>query len=290
MYKGIVCVLVAAVMWGTGGVAGQYLYTNHGTDPVWLVMVRQLVAGTLFLAYSKLVLKERLLSLLKEFPCSILVFSFPGILGAQLGYYYTISLCNAATATVLQYTAPIFILLWMSHVQGRRPSAKETLGVVLAFTGVFLIASHGRLDSLAISGEALVTGILSALAYALYSVQPRAMLERYATTTVIGWGQLLSGLFLLCFRNPFQPAGSWDITAVLVFAQLILGATVCTYALYLTGIKLIGPTKAALLSCAEPLSSIICMVLLLGTELTLPDLVGMGCIIFTVAMLSLQEK
>ncbi len=290
MYKGIVCVLLAAIMWGTGGVAGQFLYTYQGTDPVWLVMVRQLVAGTLFLAYSKLVLKEKLLALLREFPVSILIFSFPGILGAQLGYYYTISLCNAATATVLQYTAPIFVVLWMSYAEGRKPSGREMLGVVLAFAGVFLIASHGRMDSLAISGVALVTGLLSALAYALYSIQPRAMLERYATTTVIGWGQLLAGLFLICFRNPFEASGSWNLVEVLVFAHLIIGATVFTYALYLTGLKLIGPTRAALLSCAEPLSSIVCMVLLLGTELTLPDLVGMGCIIFTVAMLSLQEK
>lgn len=290
MFKGIICVLLAAIFWGTGGVSGQFLYTNYHTDAVWLVMVRQIVAGCIFLLYSKLVLKNNIFGLLKEFPVATLIFSFPGILGAQLGFYYTISLCNAATATVLQYTAPIYVVLWMAYKNHRLPDAKEILGVILAFTGVFLISTHGRLDSLAISMEALVIGILSAFSYALYSVQPVKMLSRYPTTTVIGWGQLISGLFLIFFRNPFQPAGVWDMYAVLAFSYLILGATVLTYALFLTGLKIIGSTKASLLSCAEPVSSIICVVLFMGTHLTSMDLLGMGCIIFTVGMLSLPKK
>lgn len=290
MHKGIICVLLAAIFWGTGGVTGQFLYTNYGVDPVWLVMVRQIVAGSLFLAYSKLYLKDSVIPILKEFPWSILIFSFPGILGAQLGFYYTISICNAATATILQYTAPIYVVLWMMYKNKKLPDFKEALGVVLAFTGVFLISTHGRLDSLAISAEALVTGILSAFAYALYSVQPVEMLKKYPTTTVIGWGQLISGLFLILFRNPFNPAGNWDLIGVLAFSYLILGATVLTYGLYLTGLKIIGSAKAALLCCAEPLSSIICVVVFMGTKLTNMDFLGMLCIIITVVMLSLSKN
>ena len=85
MYKGITCVLLAAIFWGTGGVTGQFLYTNYGVDPVWLVMVRQIVAGSLFLAYSKLYLKDSVIPILKEFPWSILIFSFPIIF--LIGFY-----------------------------------------------------------------------------------------------------------------------------------------------------------------------------------------------------------
>lgn len=290
MFKGIGCVLLAAVLWGTGGVMGQYLYTYHQVDAIWLVMVRQILAGLIFLGYSKLVLKDDVCKLLKVYPVSILFFSFPGILGAQLGFYYTISLCNAGTATVLQYTAPIFVLLWVAYQQRRWPDIRESIGVVLAFIGVFLISTHGRLDSIAISGLALVTGILSAFSYAIYSVQPVEMLKHFPTTTVIGWGQLISGLFLILFRDPLHPAGTWSLSAVAAFAHLVICATVLTYGLYLTGLKIIGSTKAALFSCAEPVSSVICVVLFLGTKLTTMDIIGMDCIIFTVAMLSLAKE
>ncbi len=47
--KGTVLILIAASAWGLGGVAGQYLFNNYGTDAVWLVMVRQIMAGVIFL-------------------------------------------------------------------------------------------------------------------------------------------------------------------------------------------------------------------------------------------------
>lgn len=288
--KGTVLILIAASAWGLGGVAGQYLFNNYGTDAVWLVMVRQIMAGVIFLFYSAAVKKENIFRLPQICPSDILKFSFIGILGAQLGFYYTIALCNAATATVLQYTAPIYIMLWMAWRKKKMPELREITGICGAMTGVFLISTHGRIDSLAISPAALVVGIISALTYAYYTVMPVEMLQRFSTTTVIGWGQLLSGVFLILWRNPFTIYGTWDIYAAAALTYLLFGATILSYAMYLSGLQIIGPTKASLISCAEPLASIIFMVLLLGTELTWPDLFGMGAIILTVALLSLPKK
>ncbi|MDY6029194.1 MAG: DMT family transporter [Acidaminococcaceae bacterium] len=288
--KGTVLILIAASAWGLGGVAGQYLFNNYGTDAVWLVMVRQIMAGVIFLFYSAAVKKENIFRLPQICPSDILKFSFIGILGAQLGFYYTIALCNAATATVLQYTAPIYIMLWMAWRKKKMPELREIIGICGAMTGVFLISTHGRSDSLAISPAALVVGIISALTYAYYTVMPVEMLQRFSTTTVIGWGQLLSGVFLILWRNPFTIYGTWDIYAAAALTYLLFGATILSYAMYLSGLQIIGPTKASLISCAEPLASIIFMVLLLGTELTWPDLFGMGAIILTVALLSLPKK
>ncbi|WP_293728197.1 EamA family transporter [uncultured Phascolarctobacterium sp.] len=290
MLKGILLIVGAAACWGMGGVSGQYLYQYHQADAVWLVMVRQIIGGLLFLSFAVVVQKQNIVQALHSNPRDLLEFSFLGILGAQLGFYYTIALCNAATATVLQYMAPIYVMLWMSYKNRRLPEGRELLGIVGAVAGVFLIATHGSLDSLALSPAALTIGLASAVSYAYYSIKPVEMLKKYHATVIIGWGQLLSGLFLLLWRNPFAPVGSWDTAAVLAMGYLILGATVASYALYLQGLKIVGPTKASLISCAEPLASIIAVVLLLDTKLLLPDLIGMGCIIFTVLLLSLPKK
>lgn len=211
-------------------------------------------------------------------------------MGAQLGFYYTIGLCNAATATVLQYMAPIYVMLWMSYKSRKIPDGRELIGIVGALVGVFLIATHGSLDSLAISPIALTIGVLSALSYAYYSIKPGQMLKKYTAATLIGWGQLISGVALIIWRNPFTPAGHWDMSGYLAFAYLLLGATIASYAFYLAGLKIVGPTKASLISCAEPLASIISVVLLLNTELAGADYIGMACIIFTVLLLSLPKK
>ena len=290
MLKGIILIVLAAAFWGLGGVAGQYLFQYHQVDAVWLVMVRQIVAGLLFLLYTAVIIRQNIFTILRERFLSLLCFSFVGILGAQLGFYYTISLCNAATATVLQSSAPVWVMIYMSYKHRSWPEGREMLGIVGALVGVFLIATHGSLTSLALSPAAITIGLLSAFSYAFYSIQPVELLKHYPATVIVGWGQLLSGLALIAVSNPFTPAGSWNLQALLAMAYLIAGATIASYALYLAGLKIVGSTKASLISCAEPLASIIAVVLLLDTKLVLPDYIGMSCIIFTVLLLSLPKK
>lgn len=290
MVKGAIFVVIAAALWGGGGVAGQYLYMHEVMGPFWLVMVRQVLAGLAFLAYAVLVDREKPLQVLKDEPLSILAFSFLGVLGAQLGFYYTISLCNAATATVLQYTAPVLIVLWFIIKEKRNPELRELIGLLGAFAGVFLISTHGKLDSLAISPAALTVGLLSSVSYAFYDIMPVKLMQRHSIATILGLGQFISGSSLLFFVNPFDISPNWDVRAFITFAYLVIGATIVSFGVYLKGLRLIGPVKASLISCAEPLSSILLVVLFLGVQLSLEDYVGMGCIIITVMLLSLPKK
>lgn len=288
---GVFLILIAAAAWGLGGVAGQFLFQFHDVGAPWLITVRQILAGILFLVYL-LCRGENIFTIIKnrEDLKDLLAFSFFGLLGAQFGFYYTISLCNAATATVLQYMSPIFVMLWMAWKKRCLPEGREFVGVLLALLGVFLIATHGSLDSVVLSPAALTMGIISAVSLAFYTVAPFRLLQKYSTTMIIGWGQFLSGGLLCFFNNPFVPSGNWDGAAVAAMVYLILGATVLSFSVFLIGLKVVGATKASLISCAEPLASIFAVVLWLKTPLTLEDLIGMGCIILTVALLSLPKK
>jgi len=290
MLKGALCVIVAAALWGGGGVAGQYLYMHQVMGPFWLVMVRQIIAGLAFLGYAYFVDKAQPWQVLKDEPLEILSFSFLGVLGAQLGFYYTISLCNAATATVLQYTAPVLIVLWFILKENRNPELREIIGLLGAFIGVFLISTHGSLDTLAISPAALAAGLISSLSYAFYDIMPAKLMLRHSIATILGLGQFISGCSLLLFVNPFDISNNWSPMAFCAFSYLVLGATIASFGIYLQGLRIIGPVKASLISCAEPLSSIILVVVLLGVKLTIEDYIGMSCIILTVILLSLPKE
>lgn len=287
--RGILLILAAASTWGLGGVAGQYLFQKLHVDPLWLVTVRQVIAGLMFLAFAHYRTGDVFAAIKDKFG-ALMAFSFIGVLGAQLGFYYTISLCNAATATVLQYMAPIFVMLWMAYKSRKIPEGRELLGVVFAFLGVFLISTHGDLEHFVLSPLALTVGIYSALAYAYYTLSPKKLLMKYSTPTIIGWGQFLSGIFLAVLYNPLEQNYAWEADTLAALAFLILGATIVSYTCYLLGLKIVGPTKASLISCAEPLASIIAVVVLLDTVLTAEDFIGMSCIIFTVLLLSIPKK
>jgi hypothetical protein len=143
----------------------------------------------------------------------LLFFTFLGLLPAQYGFYVCISLSNAAMAPILQYTAPAMIVLWFAFRQRRFPEGREILGVFLAMLGVFLVSTHGRLDQLVVSPLALFWGLFSGVGLAIYTVAPVRILKKFSTTEIMGWGQILSGLFLACFFNPFHSGSVWDASS-----------------------------------------------------------------------------
>ena len=199
---GTLMVMLSAAMWGLSGVCGQFLFENYHPYPVWLIAVRQVAAGILFLLFMR-IKGEPLLALWRSGRKNIteILWFTLGLLGAQFMYYYTISVSNAPTSTILQYQAPIFIILWQAFVRRRMPEGREMLGVVLAMTGVFLISTHGDPSHLVISPVALASGELSAIALCIYMIAPENILKQFPTMLIMGWGQLIASLFLLPFCN-----------------------------------------------------------------------------------------
>ena len=289
--QGVGLIIAAAVMWSLSGVCGQFLFQHYQTDASWLITVRQLCAGTVFLGY----LLARHKNIFKVFQerrdwVELLFFTFLGLLPAQYGFYVCISLSNAAMAPILQYTAPTMIVLWFALRRHQLPEGREVLGVILTLVGVFLVSTHGKLDQLVVSPLALFWGLFSGVGLAIYTVAPVRILKKFSTTEIMGWGQILSGLFLACFFNPFHSGSLWDASSIAAMMYIVIGGTVIPFSMFLIAVTVVGPTKASLISCVEPLSSILLVVLVLGTPLTVLDIVGMSCIIATVLLLSIQKK
>ena len=289
--QGVGLIIGAAIMWSLSGVCGQFLFQHYQTDASWLITVRQLCAGTVFLGY----LLARHKNIFKVFQerqdwLELLLFTFLGLLPAQYGFYVCISLSNAAMAPILQYTAPTMIVLWFALRRHQLPEGREVLGVILTLVGVFLVSTHGKLDQLVVSPLALFWGLFSGVGLAIYTVAPVRILKKFSTTEIMGWGQILSGLFLACFFNPFHSGSLWDPSSIAAMMYIVIGGTVIPFSMFLIAVTVVGPTKASLISCVEPLSSILLVVLVLGTPLTVLDIVGMSCIIATVLLLSIQKK
>jgi drug/metabolite transporter (DMT)-like permease len=121
-------------------------------------------------------------------------------------------------------------------------------------------------------------------------IAPATILKQYPTMLIMGWGQLISSLFLLPFCNILDSGmGAWTPVAAGAVSFIILGGTIIPFTLFLAGVKIIGPTKASLISCFEPLATIVFTVLFLGTVLLPVDYAGMACIMITVIMLTVKK-
>ncbi len=221
---------------------------------------------------------------------SLLIFSVVGALTVQLTFLLTIEKSNAATATVLQFLSPTIIVAWFSLVRKSRPGILVFCAILTSLVGTFLLVTHGNPTSLSISPAALFWGIASAFAAAFYTTYPSTLIARYGTLPVVGWSMLIGGLILLPFYARQGTNFVVNGSLILAFFYLVVIGTSLTFSLYLKGAQLIGGPKASILSCAEPLSSALLSLLLLGITFTLPDWLGTLLILSSVILISMDSR
>ncbi|RTQ86983.1 DMT family transporter [Lysinibacillus telephonicus] len=217
--KGIVLVLTAALFWGISGTVSQYLFQALQISTEWLTTVRLLSAGILLtlIAYKREGTRIFDIWRHKADIIGVTIFGIVGMIGVQYTYLAAIKHGNAATATVLQYLGPVLVTSYFILIAKRLPTKKEITAVVLALFGTFLLVTHGRINTLSISTEAFLWGILSAFGLAFYTIQPINLLRRWGSTIVVGWGMIIGGVVFSFIHPPWQFEGEWYLSTNFAF-------------------------------------------------------------------------
>lgn len=284
---GIMLVLISGIMWGFSGVIGQYIFLNSTMNSVQLSIIRQFVSGIILLTISVIKKDKKLFSVWKSGKriCSFLFFSLTGILGLQLTYFLAIEYSNAATGTIIQFTYIIMILVYTAIVLHNKPKSYETVAVLCAFCGIFLIATHGQLNSLSVSKESLIWGLSSAVCFTIYCLYPQKLYDDFGLINVIGWGSVLSSILLAVttgtYRLPEVPAN----IILLSVAVAIIGS-LFPFVLYGIGIRILGSVKASLFVTVEPVTSAVLTWLCFKTKFVLPDIVEFVLILGAIEVVS----
>lgn len=284
---GIMLVLISGIMWGFSGVIGQYIFLNSTMNSIQLSIIRQFVSGIILLTISVIKKDKKLFSVWKSGKriCSFLFFSLTGILVLQLTYFLAIEYSNAATGTIIQFTYIIMILVYTAIVLHNKPKSYETVAVLCAFCGIFLIATHGQLNSLAVSKESLIWGLSSAVCFTIYCLYPQKLYDDFGLINVIGWGSVLSSILLAVttgtYRLPEVPAN----IILLSVAVAIIGS-LFPFVLYGIGIRILGSVKASLFVTVEPVTSAVLTWLCFKTKFVLPDIIGFVLILGAIEVVS----
>ena len=290
--QGFIMAISAAICWGFSGTFCQYLFQKRGISVEWMITVRMLGAGVLLLLYAGFIQKLPLLSIFKRKNDTIALITFTifGMVAVQYTYFAAIRHSNAGTATVLQYAGPVLIAIYLAIKSRKLPGIATGIAIILATLGTILLVTHGHFGTLAISKTALVLGLSSAVALAIYTLQPLRLLSAYKSSIIIGWSMLIGGILFSCIHAPWQATGSWDMLAIGAVGFIILFGTLIAFSLYMTAVQLIGGQMTSLLASAEPLSATILAVVWLHTSFQLMDWIGSLMIISTIFFLSSADK
>jgi drug/metabolite transporter (DMT)-like permease len=287
---GFVCAVTAATLFGVGGTFAQFLFQHRGVSIDWLVTMRLLCAGPALLAICAFKQGRGVFAIWRRDAAAVILFGLIGMMPVQYTYMAAINASNTATATVLQFTAPAMIAVWLALSKRRLPGLREIAAIALAMLGTFFLVAHGKMGALSISLLALFWGLASAVAAAFNSIQPARILRQYGASAVGGWGMVVGGVALAFVRPPWDTQGMWDTTSYVFLTFIILFGTLAAFYLYITALRLIGAQKSSLLTCAEPLSAALLAVFWLGVSWGGMDWLGTACILATIALLAKEQS
>lgn len=290
--RGVFLTLLGGILWGFCGSCGQYLFQYKEVTSGWLVPFRLTFAGLLILAALACGEKGRVLEVWKERQGrrDILIFSVFGMMLCQYSYFTTIQYSNAGTATVLQYTGPALILVYLCVRDRKRPRVFELAALFCSMFGTFILATHGNVSELAIPVKALLWGMISAVTLVIYTLQPAGLMKKYSTLLTLGWGMFIGGLVLMLLMRPWTLTPVIDGQTVLAMSFIILFGTICAFYFYLTGVKLVGASSASMLACIEPVAATVISVVWLKVRFQPVDLMGFVFVLSTVFIISLNQK
>jgi drug/metabolite transporter (DMT)-like permease len=187
---------------------------------------------------------------------SLAGFFFAGDLSV---WHWSVKLTSVANATLLVNFAPVFVTLGGWLIFGQRVRMTFILGMVLALSGMAMIAGKSFQVSLPhFLGDAL--SFTAAIFYAGYLLSVKYLRDRFSTSTIMAWSGLVSTVVLLPVTlisgEGFQVENlqGWMILIGLALISHVGGQSLIAYALahlpasFSSVALLVQPAAAALLA------------------------------------------
>lgn len=222
-----------------------------------------------------------------------------GVLGVAVSnyfYYLAIQKIDVATAITLQYTAPVWVLLYVVARGQQKLSLQKVAAVALAITGIVLViglvgAKPTSAPALRLDTFGILAALLASFSFAFYNVAGHRVLARYDRWRVLFWTLTSASAFWLVVNPPWKIVAAHYAGAewifLFVFSMIsVLGA----FSLYFLGLQHLEPTRAIIASCLEPVFSILLAAALLGEVLRPIQTLGIVLVLSAIVIVQLPGR
>ncbi len=220
-----------------------------------------------------------------------LVLGVLGVAASNYFYYVAIQRTSVAIAIIVQYTAPVWVLLYVVARGQQKLSLQKVAAVGVALAGIALtigIVGVQSARALHLDRWGFFAALIASFSFAFYNVGGHRLLVRYDRWRVLIW-TLVSAALVWLFLNPpwkviaahYSPA-QW--TFLFVFSMIsVLGS----FSLYFLGLQYLEPTRAIIASCLEPVFSILLAAALLGEGLRSVQTLGIVLVLSAIVIVQL---
>jgi drug/metabolite transporter (DMT)-like permease len=275
--------VLAAGFWALSGTLSKSLF-NQGMTPFQLVQLRTTIAAGVLLCWFMITMRGLPAMHRKDIRHFMLLGMILAV--SQVTYLYAISRIQVASAILLQYQAPVFIALHAVLFAHRRLSAFTAASIIAALAGCYLVAGAYNQDLMTLNTAGIIAGLLSAIAFGLYSIMSDTLMKQYRPLTVVFYALLFAAVFWNILQVPFSAfAVGYGTPVWLKIIFIGIFGTVVPFFFFNQGILKIGPTHTSVAATMEPVFAGVLSYAILGETLEVPQFIGAGLVIAAIVLL-----
>jgi drug/metabolite transporter (DMT)-like permease len=284
---GLLAAAAAAHLWAVSGVFGKIVMTGT-MSPARLVFYRSVLSALLLLG----VLLWRDRSLLLLGPRHVPFFLAMGILGlalTQFTYYAAIQSLSVGLAILLQYLAPLWMLLFERFWLKIPLTRVRLAAVTLALAGCAMVSIQtGTARQWGNVGVFL--GLSAGVCFAFYTLMTRHALKSHRDLTILFYSFLFSALFWSASPDSWQPLSHIEPFKIWMILYVVVFGTIFPFFLFIHAMKHLSASHTGIISTLEPVVAAVIAWIFLHEELTGLQLSGGLCVLLAIVMLHLGSQ
>ena len=289
-HRAEIFLITAAFGFAAGGVAAKVL-REANLDAFRLTQIR-ITSAALILLIIALIKGKKQLAVKRSEIKDLVLFGVIGIAVVNSFYYFALKYLYVSVALIIEFTAPIWIALYLRFVKKKNISRTAWIGIICAFSGLVLISQVWTGKSLHPLG--VIVAILDALALAYYFLTADRLGQNRSSLSLTTWGMGIAAIFwaiaLPWWNFPFEfltktfslsgELSRFSAPGWALILWIVVTATVIPYLLTVTAIKELSASTSSVIAMLEPIIAGVIAWILLNEAFTNIQLFGCAVVLF----------
>jgi drug/metabolite transporter (DMT)-like permease len=299
-YRGYIYIAISAFLWGVGATLGRAAFNGRllpgrqglqAIDPLILSQARITFAFLIFLPVLLISRGRRPLRVPAADLGRLVLLGVLGLAASNYTYYLAIQRTNIATAITVQYTAPVWVLLYAALAGWQKPSLQRVTAAALAVVGIGLVIGAFQRGGLRLDLIGVVASLAAAFAFAFYSIAGHGLVARYDHWIVLLYATFAGSVFWLAINPPGKVmAAHYSASQWLFLLSFSLVSMLLPYSFYFAGLKYLEPTRAVIVSCLEPAFAIAIAAAALGEVMRPLQVLGIAVVLAAIVIVQLPSS
>ena len=236
-----------------------------GVDPALLTTVRVTFSAAIFGAYALFARRSALRIPRGRNLATLVVLGVAGVAGVQWTYNVAIDRVPVGIALLLEYLAPVLVVLWVRFVRGEQVRDRMWVAIAASLVGLAVISQIWQ--GLAFDGIGVLAGLGAALCFATYFLMGEHNVGTDDPVRVIFWAFVMATIAM----NVVQPIwglsdlgrsssllgtlDTWSAPVWVLLAWVVVLGTVTPFFLELLALQHLPATIVTVVATLEPVGA-----------------------------------